>query len=230
MRVQAERDGVAVVLRGSFNPAIFTPAWFVLHELLPASAADPETLKVAHPQVTQFSFDWLALRVTTDLFVAESAQAPHIRACDLVLRVFKEHLYHTPLRLMGINRTVHVPVSSLAELDRIGRALAPVAPWGRYIEELELDGTSGGMTTLRMSQLQPKSRPPGSEINITVGPSSLIGGGRVGVDIQVNDQYAADNPDNGSEQLMQFLEQGFEASIRLSDGIVDQVLSLSEMS
>ena len=222
---------MSVVLRGSFNPAIFTPAWFVLHELLPTSAADTATLQVAHPQVTQFSFDWLSLRATTDEFVADTAQAPHIRVRDLVLRVFKEHLYHTPLRLMGINRDVHVPVANLTELDRIGRALAPVEPWGRYIEELELDGQSGGMTTLKMSQLQPKGRPPGSEINVTVAPSSRIGGDRLGVYVQVNDQYSVRNADNGGgEQLMRFLEDSFETSIRRSDGIVDHILSLARES
>ena len=231
MRIQPEIDGVSVVLRGSFNPAIFTPAWFVLHELLPNSAADTATLQVAHPQVTQFSFDWLSLRATTNEFVAETVQAPHIRVRDLVLRVFKEHLYHTPLRLMGINRDVHVPVANFAQFDRIGRALAPVEPWGRYIEDLELDGESGGMMTLKMSQLKPKGRPPGSEINITVAPSSRIGGGRFGVYVQVNDQFAVrDAEDGGGEQLMRFLEDSFEASIRRSDGIVHHILSLAKES
>ena len=221
---------MSVVLRGSFNPAIFTPAWFVLHELLPSSAADTATLQVAHAQVTQFSFDWLSLQVTPDTFVADTAQAPHIRVRDLVLRVFKEHLYHTPLRLMGINRNVHVPVANFTEFDRIGRSLAPVEPWGRYVEELELDGESGGMTTLKMSQLKPKGRPRGSEINVTIGPSSRIGDGRFGVYVQVNDQYAIRNADDGGGELMRFLEGSFEASIKRSDGIVDHILSLARES
>ena len=132
---------------------------------------------------------------------------------------------------MGINRDVHVPVANFAQFDRIGRTLAPVEPWGRYIEELELDGESGGMTTLKMSQLKPKGRPPGSEINVTVAPSSRIGGGRLGVYVQVNDQYAIRDADNGGgEQLMRFLEDSFEASIRRSDGIVDHIMSLTKES
>ena len=35
MRIEPEISGVAVVLLGDFNPAIFTPAWFAMHELLP---------------------------------------------------------------------------------------------------------------------------------------------------------------------------------------------------
>ena len=79
MKIQPEIDGVSVVLLGSINPAIFTPAWFVLHELLPKNATDTATLQVAHPQVTRFVFDWLTLQVTTDQFVADTAQAPHVR-------------------------------------------------------------------------------------------------------------------------------------------------------
>ena len=68
------------------------------------------------------------LRIVTDQFSAETSQAPHIRLCDLVLRVFKEHLHHTPLKALGINRSVHFRVGSFAERDRIGRTLAPVEP------------------------------------------------------------------------------------------------------
>ena len=228
--IQPEIDGVSVVLRGNFNPSIFTPAWFVLHQLLPSTAADTATLQVAHPEVTQFSFDWLSLQVTTDMFIAETAQAPHIRVRDLVLRVFKEHLHHTPLQLMGLNRNVHVPLTT-AELDRIGRMLAPVEPWGRYVEELGLDGESGGMTTLKMSQLRPSGRPTGSQINITVEPSNRIGGGRLGVYVQVNDQYAIpkDDPPSGQE-LLRALEDQFESSIMLSKSLVDHVVSLARES
>ena len=231
MRIQPEIDGVAVVLRGSFNPAIFTPAWFVLHELLPRTAADSATLQVAHAQVTEFSFDWLSLQVTSDMFVAETTQAPHVRVRDLVLRVFEELLYHTPLRLMGINRNTHVPVANLAELDRIGRTLAPVEPWGRYVEELDLGGRDGGMTALKMSQLSPKGRPAGSQINITVEPSNRIGGGRPGVYVQVNDQYAIpkDDPQSG-QGLLRALEGSFESSLIRSESIVDHVLSLRRES
>ena len=178
VRIEPEISGVAVVLLGDFNPAIFTPAWFAMHGLLPKAAADSADLQVAHRQVTAFSTDWLRLQVTSDRFAADTAQAPHIRVRDLVMRVFKEHLTHTPTRVMGINRTVHFRVGSLAERDRIGRALAPVEPWGRWGVELGLDGEHGGMTSLIMSQIRPEGRPPGGRINVKVEPSSRIGDGR----------------------------------------------------
>ena len=37
MRIEPETSGVSVVVLGTFNPAIFTPAWFELHGVLRAS-------------------------------------------------------------------------------------------------------------------------------------------------------------------------------------------------
>ena len=92
MRTEPEISGVTVILLGKFNPTIFTPAWFALHDLLPESAAESAELKIGHPQVTAFSYDWLRLEVTTERFIVETWLAPYIRLCDLVA---PEHLYHT---------------------------------------------------------------------------------------------------------------------------------------
>ena len=107
MRITPEIDGASIAVLGNFNPVIFTPAWFALHGLLPESVATGAELTVAHEQVTEFNAEWLRLNVTIDRFLAETTQAPHIRIHDLVVRVFKEHLYHTPLTAFGLNRNVH---------------------------------------------------------------------------------------------------------------------------
>ena len=228
MRVDPEISGVAIVLLGDFNPAIFTPAWFAMNGLLPRAAADNADLRVAHRQVTEFSTEWLKLQVTTDRFMADTGQAPHIRVRDLVVRVFSEHLHHTPVRAMGINRNVHFRVNSSAERDRIGRALAPVEPWGRWRQELGLDGEHGGMTSLTMSQLRLEDRPKGGKIHVKVEPSNRIGDGRSGVYVAVNDHYAvADATSGGGAQLLGFLRDRFDASIRRSDDIIDHIMSLA---
>ena len=76
MRIRPEMDTVSVVVVGHFNPAIFTPAWFAWHELLPQRAATSAELNLAHPEITQFQSDWLNLQVTRDRFVAQTTQAP----------------------------------------------------------------------------------------------------------------------------------------------------------
>ncbi len=228
MRIEPEISSASVVLLGDFNPAIFTPAWFALHGLLPERVADSADLRGAHQQVTAFETDWLQLQVTVDRFFVGTSQAPYVRLCDLVMRTFKEYLYHTPLKAFGINRWVHFRVSDLAERDRIGRFLAPVEPWGEWAQKLDLSGKGGGMTSLKMSQLAPEGRPSGDQINVTVEPSARIAGG-VGVYVQVNDHYSSDNAEVGSaEHLMKLLGDHFNMSLRLSDEIIDHIMSLAK--
>ena len=228
MRIEPEIDGVGIVLLGDFNPAIFSPAWFALHGLLPRGATDGANVQIVCPQVTVFTFDWLHLEVRGDLFLAETVQAPHIRPRDLVLRTFKERVPHTPLRVLGINRHVHFRVRNPAERDRIGRTLAPVEPWGAWGQGLELDSEHGGMTSLTMSQNKPEGRSADDQINITVEPSTRIDDKRLGVYVRVNDHYTAgDGGLEAGERLMALLENDFEMSLEHSKGIVDHVMSLA---
>ena len=229
MRIEPEISGASVVLLGDFNPAIFTPAWFALHDLLPESVADSADLRVAHQQVTEFVADWLRLQVTAEHFVVETLQAPHVRLCDFVARTFREYLHHTPVRAFGINRNVHFRVQSLTERDRIGRTLAPTEPWGAWGQNLGLDGKQGGMTSLTMTKLNPEGRPNGGQINVTVEPSHRIGEGRTGVYVRVNDHYAIDNAELGTaERLMELFEDNFDRSLKRSNDIIDHIMSLAK--
>ena len=120
MRIEPEISSVDVVLLGKFNPAIFTPAWFALHEVLPRGVAENADLKVAHSQLLLFSTEWLQIQVTPDRFQAETQQDPHVRLRDFVIRVFKELLFHTPIEAFGINRSVHFRAPTPAARDRVG--------------------------------------------------------------------------------------------------------------
>ena len=227
MRIVPEISGTSIVLVGSFNPAIFTPAWFELHGLLPEGTAEIATLEIAHGQATAFKADWLHLNVVPERFTVDTTQAPDVRIRDLVVRTFREHLNHTPLNAVGINRDVHFNVRSLEDRDRIGRRLAPIDPWGEWAEELGLDGMFGGMTSLTMTQVDPEGRPKGGRINVKVEPSVRIGEGRTGVYVNVNDHYPrdADQPE-AAEAVMEMLENYFDASVQRSNRLIDHVMSL----
>ena len=227
MRIVPEISGTSIVLVGSLNPAIFTPAWFELHGLLPPGTAEIATLEIAHGQATAFKADWLHLNVVPDRFTVDTTQAPDVRIRDLVVRTFREHLNHTPLNALGINRNVHFNVKSLEDRDRIGQMLAPIEPWGEWAEELGLDGMKGGMTSLTMTQVDPEGRPKGGRINVKVEPSVRIGEGRTGVYVNVNDHYplATDEPQT-AEAVMEMLENHFDASVQRSNRLIDPVMSL----
>ena len=114
----------------------------------------------------------------------------------------------------------------MQEIDSV-EVLAPVEPWGTLGEELGLDGEHGGMTSLTMSQVEPKGRPAGGRINVQVEPSKRIGGGRTGVYVQVNDHYAlADTDSNSAAPSMELLEINFEPSMIRSEAIIDHIMSL----
>ncbi len=228
MRIEPEISGVSIVLLGDFNPAIFTPAWFALHGLLTEQAANSANLQIAHPDLTIFSTEWVELSIQRNHFQASTQREPYIRVCDLLVRVFKEHLYHTPIKAFGINREVHFRVKNQVERDNIGKLLAPIEPWGPWKDELKFDDVYGGMTSLTMSQNRLPDRPQGS-INITVEPSLRIADMQSGIYVRINDHYAIESTDTeGQVKSIKFLEDRFEESIKRSDGIVDHVMSLSQ--
>ena len=230
MRIEPEIVGVSVVLVGHFNPSIFTPQWFAWHELLPKKTVDTANLKIAHPQITEFNADWLHLEITPERFLISTTQSPVVRLRDLAIRIFREHLPHTRLNAMGINREVHFSVSSFSERDRIGRLLAPVKPWGDWGKKLEPDGKHGGMTSLTMRQVNPEGRPPGGQVNVTVEPSNKIGEDRPGVYVRINDHYTIENLEGqmATSEIVTLLEKHFEESLRRADQIIDHIMSLGK--
>lgn len=226
MPTKPEIEGVDVVLRGSFNPAIFTPAWFCARQLLPKTAEDGATLHIAHPQICAFEFEWLRFRVDDDRFQLATTMAPHVRVRNLVSAVFRDHLPHTPLHVLGINRSMHFLVDNPTLRDTIGKSLAPPAAWGEWAEQADGGVGSFGMTSLTMTQNQIEGRSPKDTINVTVQPSLRVGEGKQGVYVSVNDHY--ENIDQGGDAptLMNALEKEFEASLKRSEELIDHVASL----
>ena len=217
-----------IVLLGQFNPPIFTPAWFAHNGLLSEGIEGSAQVQVIHPQIADFTADWLHVQVTNDRFLAETQQAPYRRLCELVVRMFSECLHHTPLTAFGVNRNVHFPASDAEARKRMERALAPPEPWNPVRGTLGLDSGHGGMNTIQVSHRRPEGRGEGGQINVTVRPSVLVGEGRTGVFVGVNDHFVADQPDGSTRHLMSFLKAEFSSSRKRSDEIIDHVMSLTE--
>ncbi len=229
MQIEPEISDVSIVLVGNFNPAIFTPAWFALHDLLPEGAAENADLQIASPQVTAFSTEWLHFNATVDRFQAATQLAPSIRVRDFVARVFGERLIDTPIMALGINRTVHFRAPSWRARDRVGRVLAPVEPWQACREQLRLDGEYGGMRSLTIADTRPEGRLPGGQVSVTVEPSVQIDDRRSGIYVSINDHHVVGSADaKGGVQAMSILENDFDSSVRRSDAIIDHIMSLAK--
>ena len=228
VRIEPEITSVSLVMLGSFNPAILTPAWFAWRGLLPEKTVDIADLKVAHPMVTEFEAEWLSLQVMPERFSISTTQSPFVRLEDLAVRIFREHLPHTRLKAMGINREVHFQVNSFEVRDRVGRLLAPIEPWGEWGKELEPDGKHGGMISLTMRQVKPGGRPIGGHINVTVEPSARVGENRTGIYVRVNDHFEVENPEGESTttEVVTMLQGNFDESLRRADQIIDHLMSL----
>ena len=227
MRIEPQISTANIVVLGAFNPPILTPAWFVLHDLLPSGVETSANVQVVHSKVTAFTADWLDLRVREDRFQVGSGQAPYVRVLDLVSQIFKNLLPHTPIHAFGVNREVHFPVKDQTVRHRIGRVLAPVEPWGECGRSLGLDGPHGGMRSLTMSQFHPEGRADGGEINVRVGPSDQPDPER-GVFVSVNDHYVVDpHGTEAGDRFVNLLAENFQTSLARSDEIIDHVMSLA---
>ena len=230
MRIEPEIACVSLVMLGHFNPLIFTHSWFGWNELLSKEIVDNANVQIAHPQITKFNADWLNLRVEPERFIIDTTQAPYVRLQDLAVRIFRNHLPHTPLKTLGINKEVHFSVKRFEERDWLGRSLAPVSPWGDWGKKLEPDGKHGGMTSLTMTQIDPEGRPQGGQINVTIEPSRRVGGGYLGVYVRINDHFTIEDEKNptATSEIVKLLERNFEESLQHADKIIDHLMSLTE--
>jgi hypothetical protein len=230
MRIEPEISGVSIVLVGSFNPPIFHPEWFSKHSLISEKEREAAAVAIIHREIAMFRMEWLSINVKPDRFVAETQEGPFIRLSDFVVKTFKDLLHHTPIRMMGINRQVHFSVENEAVRNRIGKMLAPHGPWGEWGENIEGKSPKerGGMTSLSMLQKDLDDRKCGY-IKAKVEPSTKIGD--FGIYMEVNDHYevggTAQNQD--CEEMMTILEQQFDKSLKRSEWIIDQIMSLKEI-
>lgn len=231
MLIEPEISGVSVVCAGNLNPKIFTPDWFARHELISAADADEAKVEIVHPQITIFTAGQWQVNVDTDRLSVTTTKGPDIQLHDLVVRTFKELLPHTPLRALGINRNVHFSVITRAARDEIGRKLAPWEPWGLWGEKFKSDDDAkrGGMQSLSMIQVGVDERPKG-HVQVKVEPSRRIKG-NVGIYMEVNDHYeiADAEKSQGSLEVISLLEKNFDASIRRSENIIDQIMRLKNV-
>lgn len=134
MSSQLDTQGVSVVLRGNFNPAIFHPSWFASQDLIRRQEAEAASVEIVHAEAAIFNADWLQIHVFRDRFQARTFQEPYYEALrDLVIGVFS-YLNHTPIRIMGINRLFHFRLESEEVWHKVGDRLAPKQDWVELLE------------------------------------------------------------------------------------------------
>jgi len=211
------RQGVNIVIRGQFNPAIFHPAWFQAQKLVRSQEADAAKIEVIQQDVAIFTMEWLQFRIVGDRFqVGTTQEAFYEPLRDLVIGVL-DILNHTPLRVMGLNRDFHFRLESEKAWHAVGHRLAPKEDWqGALIDP--------GLMSLTMQGKRPDLSP--GYIQVKVEPSSQI---QYGVYIETNDHYelhSASETTAPPGEAVKILSEQWAASMSRSLEIANKIASI----
>ncbi len=122
-------DRLDVVVRGSFNPAILSPAWLFGQGLIGAADFERAEVDLITRDLAVFRTAWLACHATPDtlqFWTEDSVEFERVR--DVAVGTLRA-LPHTPVSALGINRSVHFPIRTLEKWHAIGDAVVPKEPW-----------------------------------------------------------------------------------------------------
>ena len=227
MMIDPEISTCSIVLVGQFNPAIFHPAWLKARDIEPEySQVDDNSNFSFLDKIAQFTIDTRSYNIRENRFQIITTTAPWVSILDLTVKIFKEHLVHTPINGFGVNRTVHFKLPNYQLLNGLGRKLAPIEPWDDFGKDMETEDTAltGGLLSLTM---QKRSLNEGnySETNVKIEPSNILQS-KTGVYMEVNSHHPlGELPDgHGSEQGMERLLNCFEESVKEADVIIEGIM------
>ena len=228
--IEPEIAGADITMIGSFNPMIFTPGWLARNKLITDQMADAAKVQIIHAEISSVELDWFRFRVDKDRFQIQTREASLVRLSDLVVNMFGGVLMHTPIWQLGISRWVHFSVGTFEIRNKIGRALAPMEPWGEWGREIDAQtgDMSGGLSTLVVEQKRPAQSPfVDIGISATVQPSLKMRQG-TGVYMNVQDNCKLETLEKtiGCLDIVKKLSDSFESSIAHSETIISQIMSL----
>lgn len=229
MAEETESIRAVIVLLGKFNPAIFSPAWFARHGLITDDELDIADLGVVHPEITQFSVEHLQIEVRSDRFIIQMTSDPIVRILDISLSIFGALLPHTPIYAVGINYSESFKLDRWQRRMALGRALAPIGPWGEWGTRLVATdpGNVGGLIKLRMQEKIKGSYESFREVEIA--PSNEVKDKTTGVFMLVNEHRGIPEVDaDKADAAVLLLERHFEMSVISSKKIIHDMLDFAK--
>lgn len=170
-------EAASIVIRGSFNPAIFSPSWFLLQKLVGKGEVDEANVEAILPQVASMRLGWLQLNVQTEAIqVTTEAPDEYERLRDLAVGILGA-LPGTPISQLGINRQGHFAVPTAAEWHAVGDSLVRNDIWDDVL-------ALPGMADLTIWGIRPDKYT--GRVQVQVQPSAKID---FGVYVAYNDHY-----------------------------------------
>lgn len=230
MTYTAEIFSSSIIAVGDFNPAIFSPDWLEINNLVGKDDADiargegiGRPMLVSH-QVSTFETEWFALQVLENQFSLSSKGVLSPALQDLAVSIF-QLVPHTPITSVGLNFMGHFKIASESEYHRIGDILAPKKIW----DTLYQDSSTGlADLTIRIQQgRRGVSLEEKTVKNISLQPSKKI---KCGVFMSYNDHHEMSAAENGlrlAEQVSNLVENRWQLSWRDAERVFNSVLSLA---
>jgi len=217
---QLQVEARTIVVRGSFNPLIFQPAWFRAEGLVMETDLDPENLPEDSTVIThdlvQFDGGWMTLQVTGDRFTLSVNEADMYEvARDLVADTF-ERLRHSPVIAVGLNKHVHYSMPTHRSWDDLGVKLAPRENWADVLQ-------SPGMRSLLVEAVRPDQY--AGNVFVRVEPSGLVNDG---VFVEVNDhfQFGSVASREAIPRLLEILREQWVQSEDRASAVIRHTLAL----
>lgn len=197
----AEVDQLTIVLIGNFNPAILQPRWMGAVGLIGEAEAAAAVITVITPDTAIFDVgDWLSLQVTPERFQATAPFSHALKVRDFAVELFSA-LEHTPIRQLGISRTMHFRLKDTSTRDAMGEKFAPATVWPAALVNPKLN-------SLRKVGKRPRSR--AASLTVTIEPSVRIQD--VGVFIGAHEHYEI----TGEQTTVDLLRSELDDSVRFA--------------
>ena len=222
-----------VVLIGKINPPIFTPAWLHLCGLISPEDMEQAEVEVIHRQISSFKVSRFSIQVQPNRFSISTSEEPFISIADWITVIFGKTLPHTPLQQAGINYGGHFAAASQKQRHALGRALAPLEPWGNWGKLLDTDDLDnvGGLRAMDMLQVRVPGRERGyRQVHLEPSVRNDIVSPKVGIFMTVNDHFEVSRPEDavGAAKCVQWVVENFDESISTAKSILADVQEYSE--
>lgn len=216
MKKKREIQYVDIVFLGDFNPSIFSPAWFAVHDLIGETEAETAEVQLIHSDVAVFSLSWCRVQITRERFSILTEQEAYFQFLfDLVIGTF-QLLSHTPIRALGLNRGTHVKLDSEKQWHAFGHFLVPNAPWENVLDD-------SGMLKVEVTQKHPPKDPLDGVLRIKIEPSNRLD---PGVLFNINKHFETQNPkETGCKEIVGKLKEQWQDFNIQAENAVDRILT-----
>lgn len=143
-----------VVFVGSYNPAIFSPAWVRNSKLISVDDGSEPSINLIHPDISDFELSDVQITVERNRFRLSSKVYGIEILVGISQVLFNDLLPQTPNSAVGVNFSEHIDFGSFADRNKVGRILAPIGPWGAWAENFDNPDfrLNGGMSSLSMKK------------------------------------------------------------------------------